>query len=322
MLVPSPSRAAALDHRMRERLGASLAYVFEAADGVLRLDGARRDAALGRIAAGPVSPLAFGRYYELVLALEAGDAEDARRVAEDLLARTLEDVEFRILDLADPGADPASACYERLFDSDPSTPLGLRSAPPEEATRFREQIRAGLDLLETGYPELAAEFRTLIRRVVLAVGPVDPQAIQFDGASSFMLWGAVLLNAGNRETRLSMAQVLAHESGHNLLFGMCTDRDLVENEDHELYRSPLRVDPRPMDGIVHATFVAARMFDTVQVLRASGVLTAPEVEEADRALESHRAAFARGMETVREHGRLTDLGRDLLAAAETRVAAG
>jgi hypothetical protein len=50
-----------------------------------------------------------------------------------------------------------------------------------------------------------------------------------------------------------MVQMLAHESSHNLLFGFSADESLVENSPEELFPSPLRMDPRPMDGICHAT---------------------------------------------------------------------
>ena len=67
---------------------------------------------------------------------------------------------------------------------------------------------------------------------------------------------------------LDMVQALAHESAHLLLFGMCADGPLLENanDDHR-YSSPLRTDSRPMDGIVHATFVTARMCCALSQLR-------------------------------------------------------
>ncbi len=52
---------------------------------------------------------------------------------------------------------------------------------------------------------------------------------------------------------------LLHETAHQLLFGLSLDQPVVENDVEERYASPLRPDPRPMDGIFHATFVCARM---------------------------------------------------------------
>jgi HEXXH motif-containing protein len=46
-----------------------------------------------------------------------------------------------------------------------------------------------------------------------------------------------------------VAEVLTHEAGHSLLFGLTVDEPLVLNLDDVLYPSPLREDPRPMDDI-------------------------------------------------------------------------
>ncbi len=126
--------------------------------------------------------------------------------------------------------------------------------------------------MESGDPALAAEIRTLLREIVLAAGSEDPKAMTFDGASAFMLWGAIIINANRRDGAVGMVQMLAHESAHNLLFGFSADGPLVENSAEELYSSPLRVDPRPMDGIYHATFVTARMHRAIKQLLDSGVL--------------------------------------------------
>ena len=40
-----------------------------------------------------------------------------------------------------------------------------------------------------------------------------------------------------------------------------------------MFSSPLRTDPRPMDGVVHATYVVARMHQTISRLLDAGVLS-------------------------------------------------
>lgn len=63
-----------------------------------------------------------------------------------------------------------------------------------------------------------------------------------------------------------MDEVLAHEAGHSLLFGLTVDEPLVLNLDDVLYPSPLREDPRPMDDIYHAAFVSAHMALAMETL--------------------------------------------------------
>ena len=46
-----------------------------------------------------------------------------------------------------------------------------------------------------------------------------------------MLWGAIVLNPRMLKSALEVAQALAHESGHNLLFGLCADGALVVDDD-------------------------------------------------------------------------------------------
>jgi HEXXH motif-containing protein len=114
-------------------------------------------------------------------------------------------------------------------------------------------------LIEQADPLLSEEIRALVSEIVLASGSMDKNSMTFDGASSFMLWGGILLNAERKGGALEMAQMLAHESSHGLLYGMAVEEPLVLNGDEERYPAPLRKDSRPMEGIYHATYVSARM---------------------------------------------------------------
>jgi len=155
---------------------------------------------------------------------------------------------------------------------------------------------------------------------VLAVGSSEPDAWSFDGASSFLLWGAVVLNAAEGASVLATIQAVAHESAHNLLFGLSADGPLVLNGDLERYPSPLRTDARPLDGIFHATFVTARMQQAVGALRAAGALLPAERDEAESALAANAALFAQGLATLDRHAKLTPLGEAVLAGARAVMA--
>ena len=91
---------------------------------------------------------------------------------------------------------------------------------PVEHGRPRLGLRA-IRLMLRERELLRRQLRALLREIVLASPPSAPGALEFDGASSFMLWGAIALNAESGGSELDMAQALAHESGHNLLFGLC-----------------------------------------------------------------------------------------------------
>ena len=74
-----------------------------------------------------------------------------------------------------------------------------------------------------------------------------------------------------------------------------------------------------MDGIVHATFVTARMHRSLLVLRASGVLSEAEDEQAGRLLATHLRNFRMGWEIVERDARLTDRGRSVMDAARRHI---
>jgi HEXXH motif-containing protein len=172
-----------------------------------------------------------------------------------------------------------------------------------------------------GDPELAGEFRGLVSEILLAKGGSADGLSEFDGGSSFMLWGALFINPSRPKTVVEMVETLAHESAHSLLFGLSIDDPLVENPDGERFKSPLRDDPRPMDGIYHATFVSARMHYAMARLADSGILTADQQAAAREAMESDRRAFRDGLATVEAHGRLTARGMAIMAGARDYMAA-
>jgi HEXXH motif-containing protein len=304
---------------MRARLAASLRYVADQAAGAVTLPPAL-DAALERIAARPVAPLTFGAYCDLVLALEADQLPEAAALLAEIAAAPPAAGGPALRRFGEPADDPAWERYRRLVDTDPAMPFTLQPAAAAEAARAAGLVRRALALIDAGNPDLGAEIRTLVQEIVLAVGADDPAAVQFDGVSSFLLWGGVVLNARSYDSPIAMVQALAHESGHNLLFGLCADGPLQANDDAERFASPLRTDPRPMDGIVHAAYVTARMHQAVERLLAAGILDAADAAEAQAAAEDNRRRFAGGIATVDRHARLTPLGAAVMEGARRYMA--
>jgi HEXXH motif-containing protein len=318
---PSADRAAWLDRRMRLRLAESLRYILAQADGSLGIAPEQSERFLARIELQPVSPLAFSFYSEAVLAIEGDDIGEASRLFGELIELPAHPGGPAIIELGDPRQDRVARRYAGFLDADPSVPFAVFPPSPEAARSCRAQIHDAFALMESGDPALAAEIRTLLREIVLAAGSEDPKAMTFDGASAFMLWGAIIINANRRDGAVGMVQMLAHESAHNLLFGFSADGPLVENSAEELYSSPLRVDPRPMDGIYHATFVTARMHRAIKQLLDSGVLDSEQREKAARDLEDNARLFHNGFETVKKHGRLTPVGQTVMQGASEYMAA-
>lgn len=319
--LPDAERATALDHRMRQRLVASLAYVARQAGEHLDLNAVRLERALQRISATPQDPLVVGAYYELVVAIELDELDRAQEFFDEILDRATDAAPpFCVLPLPDPATSRDGRRFEQLFNSDADAPFQIAPAPEALASAMATRVHEALTLLDQVSPELAAETRALVRTIVLAACPApEDQEFVFDGASAFSLWGAILLNVESHESRPEMVSALVHETAHNLLFGLSTDGRLVLNAPDERYDSPLRPDDRPMDGIYHATFVSGRMALALEALAnaEATALPAQDREQARALAAESRAAFARGDAVVHRHGRLSPLGEAILDSARS-----
>ena len=317
---PSRARAEAVSARMRVRLAESLRYIVDQVAGHIKVPRSEMEGFLARLTSGPVSPLVFGTYCDLVLALDANALDEAEALVKEIAAAPNASPELRILDLNNPDRDPAADRYRRLVDTDETLPFTISPPKPAGAAAIRALIADAFTLMDAGNPDLASEIRTLMREIVLASGSDDPKAVQFDGVSSFLLWGATVLEVRSYKSTLEMVQALAHESGHNLLFGLCADGPLHSNDDDERFSSPLRIDPRPMDGIIHAAYVSARMHQSVQRFLDAGVLDVAQEREAREAVVANGKRFAMGMRTVDQHAKLTPLGADVMKNARAYMA--
>lgn len=315
---PDAERAAALNLRMHRELANSLRYVVGEAKDTL---GARRDldALLDALESGDCFPAGtFADYYAMVDAILGDDLVSAQNAFRSLAAAKPIAAGLHIAPLGGERLGGRSAQFQAMMNADPNLELGFLPPPPGVADAFEARLWRGWALLQRGLPELAREISAITREVIIA-GSDPSKKMQFDGGSHYRLWGALFLNGQFHLDDLAIVEVLAHESAHSLLFGFCTYEALVENEDDELYASPLRADPRPMDGIYHATFVSARMHWAMTQLAASGILGDEDQARALAAAAKDLLNFDSGYQTVAQHGRLTALGAGLMQEAHAYI---
>ena len=200
------------------------------------------------------------------------------------------------------------------IDSEPNLNFLMGAPSHTLANQFSHRIVSGFKLMQLAVPELAEEFKALVNDIVMVVGDAKSD-YQFDGGSSYFLWGTLFLNATSHQTDIAMVEVLAHESAHMLLYACAIDEPLVLNPDEDLYPSPLRVDLRPMDGIYHATFVSARMHWAMQSLSDSGMLSPDDLIAAKKARDEDLKNFWAGHKVVSEHGELSATGKRIMQTA-------
>lgn len=314
--APLGVRGRSVDAAVRERLAGSLGALFERLLTIVPHDPEAAASLVAAVRTGPVRPAVFAFYTDLVESLSARDERRARRCLDRLLTMQPASDEPRIVTLteADLGID-APELYARLIDDDPTQKMTV--APATDRPSAVDAVTAALAMIDRCAPEMGAEICALAREIVAAEPAADPPSggiRNFDGATTFYLWGAVFVNPVQRTTT-DLAQTLAHETGHLLLFGMAEGRPLVENPADERYGSPLRRDPRPMEGIVHAAYVIARMHFFLDAALAAGVLP-PEgraAAEAERA--RYTEAFFDALATIDRHARFTELGDAIFRGA-------
>lgn len=87
-------------------------------------------------ARGPVSPLVFGTYCDLVLALDADALSEAEALLKEIAAAPTASPELHVLDLGDPDTDPAANRYRRLVDTDESLPFTISPRRPRAPRPF------------------------------------------------------------------------------------------------------------------------------------------------------------------------------------------
>ena len=262
-----------------------------------------------RLRARAVPPGVYGAYYGLVYALLAEESANVERQLELLLKEVFGAERERVIGLGDAASDPFAEMITRMVDTDPDRRFLLESPSPEECATFANALDVALAFLREHWRAAYDELSILARLLVLAK-PAIGSDDDFDGASTYMCWGAVVLNAAPGKTRIGLLETVIHESSHNLLFGLSMDEALVEDcEDR--FPSPLRADPRPLDGIFHATFVSARMAAFLKGLARRVQISATETEELEQRIRVDLSNTRDGLKVLKQSA-LTDLGNSIM----------
>jgi hypothetical protein len=310
--TPDVERGRIYYARIKDRLAESFRQIGAASSPVVEIDETRLAAFLDSVShAQKISPRFFAIYHELLVAADEDDLDTVSRLFAELIHADSQSDSVNFFNVTDEHLGSGNgARYKKWADMDPENPLSIIALTPAEFDRMATTTREAFALMDAGAPEVSGEIRSILAEVVFAGGDAGEKLV-FHGISSFYLWGAILLNAHGHKTALEIVQTVAHESAHMYLFAAAIDSPLVENPDEDRYHSPLRLDPRPMDGIYHA----ARMHYVLERILASGTLPPALLEEATTALATHVKAYRECYEVVSSHGHLTELGQGLLSRA-------
>ncbi|MEO1305788.1 MAG: HEXXH motif-containing putative peptide modification protein [Pseudomonadota bacterium] len=255
----------------------------------------------------PTSPLGFGAFYDCIHALQTDNFTTANSLFNEIIDAAPASARPRITQLGEDYSPAAARRFQSFFKSEQTDASGFAPCSPQDARRFSNALTIAMDSLAKHCPDLFQEFEAIVREVVL-VAPDGSSQDEFEGGTSFKLWGALFLNAQSEATPLELAITLAHEQGHAVLFGMCKDQMLVENSDDERYWSAIRQAKRPLEGIFHATFVSARMAYAAREIRSGSALNRRDRDTAKQAIEQALEIYHDGVPTLAKHARFTSTG--------------
>ncbi|MEZ5831182.1 MAG: HEXXH motif-containing putative peptide modification protein [Dongiaceae bacterium] len=307
--APNPARARSAASELDRHLLSSLDHLAQACAGQVTIDRRGVDRLAGTLAAGGTAhPLQYGIHFDL---LDRIAEEDERGIADAfaLLADFASGGTIVALDEVALGETLADI-YRRNIDSDVRRELSLIAPPAASVATATSRLSEARALIQGVASALAEEVGHVTRQVILAAeAPGAPYP--FYGGSSFFLWGGVFLNPARHTTPYETAETLVHEAAHTLLTALAREEPLVRNPRDARFRSPVRQDPRPMEGIYHATFVLARTCFFHRAVAAADLPRSIRVEATELA-ERDAHHFDDGFNTVMAHADLSELGRVLI----------
>ena len=212
----------------------------------------------------------------------------------------------------------------RWWDIEPDNAMALTGVSDAQLDTARRLIALAYECLSQAVPEMHEETTAIVKEIVVS-RQEDTRLHEFAGATSFALWGAILVNCEAHAGWPQYFKTIVHEAAHNLLFALARSEPLVSDDPHELRHSPLRRQDRPMDGIYHAAFVSARESLALDRLLSwqeqAGELSEEEAETLEDFLEGSVIAFWDCAEAVRGEGHLTPLGETILSECEAFMTA-
>jgi HEXXH motif-containing protein len=197
-----------------------------------------------------------------------------------------------------------------------NNPLAMSEAHPDKAgnrldlggrpaSEWTETLAASVELIGRYMPELRGEIDLYLHQIV----PVGFDARAHLSASYQEVIGTVYMTL--HPQLMTMVEATIHEFQHNKLHAELELDPLLHNAFSPLYSSPVRPDPRPLQGVllaVHAFQPVARLY---QLMRAAGHEGTGQPDFERRYAQIIKGNHE-GAAVLLEHGQPTMIGRGLL----------
>ena len=330
IFTPSAENGRRSRRLIQSRLAESIEHVLEQCRGKAAFDEDRGRALLDLLRSERMTePDVYSRYFRAVRTIEGTNAEPATAGLRDveaalaaLLAGPFEASPGVVIRPLTRAAFPGDAEREvrECFVSESLHDNEIVTVDEETGAELKSDIETALTLIAEHAPQSYAEFRETNAEIIPANGVVSGDTKGFGACSSLERWGSLLINSRAMDGPVALSEALVHEGVHSFIFGSAPVDFHVRNSPEERRKSPLREEPRPLDGIYHATFVLARMCFAMREFAGSPTL-APEMQkEAAERAETSRKLFWDGYKVLEEYADYTEFGREMMEAARRYIA--
>ena len=172
----------------------------------------------------------------------------------------------------------------------------------------KSNIRLALNQIQHIDSMLYEEIKTFVTNFVVI------HSNRFVAGSSFPLIGLVGLN--DHSSVETLMDHIVHESAHQYIFHLTVFDELCSGDG--LFTSPLRSDPRPIEGVFHSLYVLARLIYFYRLARSQGDNLI--YHKCDEMIEDYTRRFYDACSVVETHGTLTELGKNLVLSCKNSVA--
>lgn len=187
-----------------------------------------------------------------------------------------------------------------------ATELDLSLLPPELFTREPgrvERYAAGFACIAEHWPDLHDEVTALTQSISALDG------LPFVGGSDIACFGASFFRLEPEWSDLCYADHIVHEAAHQRFHAEFEVEPALVNPADTNRASPIRSDPRPMEGSFHATFVFVRLAQFFERV----VDSCPSLDALTR-LHRHLLGAYTGVEMLGQHAQFTDRGAEFYEA--------
>jgi hypothetical protein len=164
-----------------------------------------------------------------------------------------------------------------------------------------KKLSEGFEYIKKNSEELFEETLVSLKGITLVKGN------RYVGSSDIWYHGIAVLNPDDTWTEITFADHIIHESAHTILHALNEITPVLYNPFEVNSFSPIRPDPRPVYGTLHATYVFMRL--TQFFVDVSRLDTTSE--EVMFRLNRHIKGFYDGMKVIAEFASFTTAGYEL-----------